>query len=89
MKPGAPHGTQAGIADALGELSDEVEAMGAVLCADLDIATRHLDQLQAIDRIGQSLREISRVLAANDPDAAIGDIGLGELHERLERASAV
>jgi len=41
------------IALVLEELSHEVEALGASLCGDMDVAMRHMDSLQAIDKIRQ------------------------------------
>lgn len=86
----APHSTTllAGIATRLAVLADESEQFGLVLCSDAEVATRHLVELQQIDRLAQSLREMSRVLAAHDPDAAVAQICLGELRGALEQADA-
>ncbi|MBI1403701.1 MAG: hypothetical protein GC147_10845 [Porphyrobacter sp.] len=74
------------IAVTLGTLAGEAETFGTVLCGDADFAARHLGQLQQIDRIAQSLREIARVMAASDPAAAVTSICLGDLRARLETA---
>jgi hypothetical protein len=90
MRAGAPHSPAllAEIADHLGTFAENAEAFGIVLCSDYDVATRYLVQLQQIDRLAQSLREMANVLAAEDPDAAVAAIRLGELRQMLERADA-
>lgn len=87
---GAPHSPAllAGIAAHLGAFAEDAEAFGIVLCSDYDVATRYLVQLQQIDRLAQSLREMANVLAAEDPDAAVAAIRLGGLREALEQADA-
>lgn len=87
---GAPHspallGT---IAERLATLAEDAEAFGIVLCSDGDVAARYLVQLQQIDRLAQSLRELAGVLSATDPEAAVGAIRLGELRLVLEEAGA-
>ncbi|MEE4207139.1 MAG: hypothetical protein V2I39_12670 [Erythrobacter sp.] len=88
MSASFPIGIHPAIAESLGALATDTEGMGLALCSDPDIAARHMEQLQAIDRISQSLREIARVLAASDPEAAIGSICLGDLRAALEGARA-
>lgn len=75
-----------GIADRLASFAEDAEAFGIVLCSDHDVATRYLLQLQQIDRLAQSLREMANVLCASDPDAAVAAIRLGELRHTLEKA---
>jgi len=74
------------IAATLGELAGEAEQFGLALCADNDVATRHLVQLQQIDKLAQSLREVARVISAQDPGEAVGAVCLGDLRGRLEHA---
>lgn len=76
------------LAQTLGDLAIETEGFGVVLCSDADIAARHLDQLQKIDRIAQSLREVQRILETTNPEAAVDDVRLGELRSYLEQARA-
>ncbi|KPP96326.1 hypothetical protein [Erythrobacter sp. HL-111] len=83
-----PRAIQPAIADSLRLLAIDTEGMGLALCSDPAVAARHMEQLQAIDRISQSLRELARVLAASDPEAAIGSICLGDLREALEGSLA-
>lgn len=82
----APHSRAllTGIAARLALLSEEAERFGLVLCSDAEVAGRYLVQLQQIDRLAQSLREIGEVLAAPDPVAAVASIRLGELRLALE-----
>jgi ABC-type transporter Mla subunit MlaD len=88
--PGAPHSAAllGGIATRLDSFAEDAEQFGLVLCSDGDVAGRYLVQLQQIDRLAQSLREMARVLAARDPDAAVAAICLGELRGALERCEA-
>lgn len=87
--PGAPHSTAllGGIAARLTDLALEAEDFGLVLCSDAAVAGRYLVQLQQIDRLSQSLREMARVLVAADPACAVANICLGELRGALELAS--
>lgn len=88
LAQGAPHSASllAGIAERLAALSQDAEDFGLVLCSDADVAGRHLVELQQIDRLAQSLREIARVLVATEPDLAVSSICLGELRGALELA---
>lgn len=81
-----PRGLLDAAAGALDALSHEVEGMGVELCADPDIALRHLDQLQAIDRVAQSLAQLALVLRAPRPEAAIDNVRMGDLQARLREA---
>lgn len=86
----APHSSAllTGIATRLADLAEDAEDFGVALCSDVDVAGRFLVQLQQIDRLAQSLREMARVLAAHDPDVAVAEICLGELRGALEEAGA-
>lgn len=90
MRAGAPHSPAllAEIATRLGSFAEDAEAFGIVLCSDYDVATRYLVQLQQVDRLAQSLREMANVLSAEDPDIAVAAIRLGELRDVLEQADA-
>ena len=84
----APHSSTllGGIADCLAALAEDAEQFGLVLCSDADVAGRYLVQLQQIDRLAQSLREMGSVLAASDPAIAVASIRLGDLRLTLEEA---
>jgi CheY-like chemotaxis protein len=71
------------IAVVLEELSQEVEALGAALCVDMDIAMRHVDTLQAIDLIAQKQRSLAALLEADCPEAQIERIAIDTLRERM------
>ncbi|UYV14366.1 hypothetical protein [Porphyrobacter sp. ULC335] len=88
---GAPHSPAllSGIADRLSDLAEGAETFGIALCSDADVAGRYLVQLQQIDRLAQSLREMASVLAAPDPVTAVAGIRLGELRLALEASSKV
>ena len=78
----------AGIAAQLAHLAAESEEFGLVLCSDPEVAGRYLVQLQQIDRLAQSLREMASVLTAGDFAAAVAAIRLGDLRTALEAACA-
>jgi len=73
----------AAVADVLGELSNEVEALGVTLCLDADVAARHIETLQAFDLIAQKQRGLAALLRADCPVAALAALGLEELKQRL------
>lgn len=79
---------QHAIAGLLARLAAEAEEFGVVLCMDPDFAGRYLEQLQHIDRIAQSLRELAEILSASDPQAAVEVVRLGALRDVLETALA-
>lgn len=87
--PGAPHSPAllAGIAAQLADFAQHSENFGIVLCSDATVAGNYLVQLQQIDRLAQSLREMASVLAASDPAAAVAAIRLGDLRHALEQTS--
>lgn len=71
------------IALVLEEMSHEVEALGATLCVDMDIAMRHIDTLQAIDLIAQKQRSLAALLTFDCPEAGIEQVAIDTLRERL------
>ena len=77
------------IAGQLAQLAEGCEEFGLVLCSDSEVAQRYLVQLQQIDRLAQSLREVAAVLTAPDPGAAVAAIRLGDLRLALETSAAV
>jgi ABC-type transporter Mla subunit MlaD len=86
----APHSPAllAGIAAQLAMLAEESEQLGTALCSDAVVASSYLVQLQQIDRLAQSLREMASVLAARDPAVAVAGIRLGELRMALDQIDA-
>ncbi|NKJ40689.1 MULTISPECIES: hypothetical protein [unclassified Novosphingobium] len=71
------------IAVVLEELALEVEDLGGRLCTDMEIATRHMDVLQAIDLIAQKQRSLAKLLEADCPVKAIEQIGIDVLRDRM------
>lgn len=71
------------IADVLTELADDAEDLGTTLCANPVIAADHMVQMQGIDLFTQTLRQLSDVLAADDPAHVVSSVNLETLRERL------
>lgn len=71
------------IAVVLEELAEEVEALGASLCIDMDIAIKHMDKLQAIDLIAQKQRSLGRLLVAERPAEEVERIAIDVLRDRM------
>jgi CheY-like chemotaxis protein len=71
------------IAVVLEEIAQEVEALGATLCVDMDIAMRHIDTLQAIDLIAQKQRSLAALLNSDCAETGIEQIAIDTLRERL------
>ena len=71
------------IAVVLEELSQDVEALGARLCVDMDIAMHHMDSLQAIDLIAQKQRSLAALLVSDCLEASIEQIAIDTLRERM------
>lgn len=90
LSPPARHSLPllAAIAAQMTDLAAGAEGLGVVLCSDTEIASRHLVELQQIDRLAQSLREMAGVLTASDPGRAVAEIRLGELRAGLEQSNA-
>ena len=74
------------IAEQMALLAEQSERFGMVLCSDPDVAGRYLVELQQIDRLAQSLREMALVLTSTNAAAAVGAIRLGDLRQSLEAA---
>lgn len=71
------------IASILEDLSAEIEALGAALCADPHLSNRHCETLQAIDRVAQNQRWLAQVLRADCRTTAAEQIGVEALRYRL------
>ncbi|MFC3592565.1 hypothetical protein ACFOON_02890 [Novosphingobium piscinae] len=80
----APHLKAA--ADILSELAVQVEALGARLCADPDVVTRHITELQAIDLIAQKQLHLAELLTADCPRAAVEAMRIEEVKRRIGMA---
>ena len=74
----------AAVADVLMELSEDIELLGEVLCADAALIGRHVVDLQMVDLIAQKQRSLALLLRADCPVSALSDIGLHDLKVQLE-----
>ena len=79
----ANQATHRQIAVVLEELAQDVEALGAKLCTDMDIAMRHMDSLQGIDLIAQKQRSLAALLEADCPMEQVEKIAIDVLRERM------
>jgi len=71
------------MAEVLGELGTEIEALGEVLCRDDGFAARHVRELQAIDLIAQKQRALAAILQGGFSDAEMRRITIESLHSRF------
>ena len=76
----------AAAAQILGELSNEIEELGARLCSDPAIAALHMTDLQAVDLIAQKQRSIADLIRAECLVSAVESIGVESLKHRLRAA---
>ena len=74
----------------LGEELDYVrrllDIMGDQLSGDPILLHRHSVALQSIDRMGQILGHVGRVIRSSEPNAAVEEIGMSDLKARLTRS---
>ena len=74
----------------LGEELDYVrrllDILGDQLSGDPILLRRHSVALQSIDRMGQILGHVGRVIRSSDPNSAVQDIGISDLKARLTRS---
>ncbi|HKR91285.1 hypothetical protein [Novosphingobium sp.] len=71
------------MAEVLGELGCEIEALGEVLCRDEHFAARHMRELQAIDLIAQKQRALAAIIAAGFSAVEMNRISLDALRGRF------
>ncbi|MDE8654423.1 hypothetical protein [Novosphingobium album (ex Liu et al. 2023)] len=71
------------MADVLGELGVEIEALGEVLCRDPTFAAQHLRELQAIDLIAQKQRALAALLASGFCEMEMRKITIDTLRHRF------
>jgi hypothetical protein len=62
-----------------------LDIMGDQLSGDPILLHRHSVALQSIDRMGQILGHVGRVIRSSDPNSAVEDIGMSDLKARLTR----
>jgi hypothetical protein len=70
-------------AQILAELSAQVEALGARLCTDPAVISRHITELQVIDLIAQKQMHLAQLLIADCPHAALDAMGVDEMKKRI------
>ena len=71
------------MAEVLGELGTEIEALGEVLCRDEGFAGRHVRELQAIDLIAQKQRALAAILSAGFSEQEMRRITIEALRSRF------
>jgi len=71
------------MAEVLGELGAEIEALGEVLCRDPAVAASHVRELQAIDLIAQKQHALATILAAGFSEDEMRRISLEALRRRF------
>jgi hypothetical protein len=76
------------VADVLGELAGEIEALGTVLCMDVAVLSQHMGTLQSIDLIAQKQRWLATLLMADCPLSAVDTIGVETLKARFAPPAA-
>ncbi|MEO0464733.1 MAG: hypothetical protein AAF127_16520 [Pseudomonadota bacterium] len=81
-----PETLRAAIAQQLEEVATEAEELGTVLALDEAVITGHIEQLQRIDRMAQSVRGLASVIAAKEPEAAVHQVTLSALKDALSAA---
>jgi hypothetical protein len=81
--PGDPLALVLGV---LAELQETVEALGGDLVGDPDVLARHLDALQSLDLVSQSLTATATLITADDEHRAAAMTALARLRARLSGA---
>ncbi len=71
------------LADELDAARAQLEALGHVLIEDVDMAIRHVTELQAIDHVGQRCASVAAILRAEDMHAATSGATLESITARL------
>ena len=74
------------LAAELDHARDMLVMMGDELAMSPDVVAEHGMALQAVDIVGQMLGHIANVVRAEDRNAAIDRIGMGELKAKLSAA---
>ena len=73
------------IAEEIAFVSRKLEAVGNDLAEDPAVIIRHAAQLQDLDITIQVLGHLNRLLASDDPQALLSEIGMEDLRRRLQR----
>ena len=75
------------LAEELDHARRMLEEMGDELALDTQVVTEHGLALQAVDIVGQMIGHIANVVRAEDRNAAVERIGMGELKAKLGAAA--
>ena len=67
----------------LSRLATEIEALGEVLCSDVEMMQRNLTTLQAIYAIAQQQNCLARIVTAYPMEQAVAECSFAELKQRL------
>jgi len=71
------------IADKLSDMAASAEDLGVALTSDPQIVSEHHVQLQKIDVFCQTLAQLSDILVAEAPEAAVDQVCLHRLRSEL------
>lgn len=82
VRPG-PGDPQALALNVLADLQDAVDRLGDDLVTDPAVLAHHLDALQSLDLIGQSLAALVSLILDDEPHRAIAATALARLRARL------
>ena len=72
-----------GVAAVLVEIADDVENIGTTLCQDPAMLTQHFEQMQSVDVVAQTARQLAAVLKAECETVGLAGIQLDKLRQRL------
>lgn len=78
-----------GVANVLLEMALDVENIGANLCRDPAVLAEHFDQMQSVDVLAQTMRQIADVLQAPCALKGVSAVQLEGLRERLRECEAM
>lgn len=81
----APGQLNVRMAEEINYVARLIESFGDELAGDPAILHKHAKGLQSIDLANQILTQLAAVLAADDPDASVAQIGMSDLRARLTR----
>jgi len=82
------HALLALLAAELDAAFDQLDQLGAALCASVHLRKAYLHHLQALDHVGQRCASVATILRSSDLHAAIRSAPLESIARRLEAARA-
>jgi ABC-type uncharacterized transport system ATPase subunit len=84
MHAAEPHLREA--AAILAEMAAQVEALGARLCTDPAVLSRHITELQIIDLIAQKQLHLAQLLIADCPHDALDAMNVEDVKRRISNS---